>query len=780
VTISVGGGGAVNYPDIPAEGAASMSVPFTVPADAPCGSLLPVSVVITSSVGTVTRTYNLQIGRPVITATSNYSAVNVPVQTQDGATVEIPINITDLGVVADVNARVRLNHTFDGDMTIELVGPDGTSVVLANGRGASGDNYGTGPNNCSGVPTVFDDSAPTGANVGFAPFEGVFKPEDPLSAFNGKAVAGTWKLRVTDFFLFDQGSIGCFQLEIVRQRLGCCGVPGANIQAAPPVAVVSESCLPGNGAPDPDETVTVNFPLMNLGVANTTNLVATLMPGGGVLAPSGPQSYGALVPDAPAVARPFTFIVAGMCGGDLTATLALQDGATSLGTVTFPIRIGAAVAGAATFANTAPLIIPATGGTGAGTGAPADLYPSTIEVSGVTGTVTKVTAQIFGFNHTFPGDVDILLVGPGGQKILLLSDAGGGTDAVNANMTFDDTAPEVGAAVVTGVFRPTNIGAGDLFPAPAPAGPYPDPQQLSAFNGVNPNGAWSLYVVDDAGADVGRINGGWSLTINTSDPVCCSSACALSAPANITVTADPGASGAVVNYPAPTFTGSCGVVTSDPPSGFFFPIGTTTVMVTGTRQDGTVTATSFTVTVNAADDPDDDQCGKVTGGGTIVLNGKNASFGFNARFKRPDDVQGEFEFTLHGHGRNGKKEIKSASIDTLTVDGDTGIFTGKARLNGAGNYKFTVTVVDKGEPGRHGHGNDHGPGRGGKDKFGLRVTAPNGTVVSDLTFDPTSLKGGNIQVHSAACPGHRRHGHRRGDRHDDRCDDRPGDHNGRK
>src|SRR5262249_52401549 len=49
----------------------------------------------------------------------------------------------------------------------------------------------------------------------------------------------------------------------------------------------------------------------------------------------------------------------------------------------------------------------------------------------------------------------------------------------------------------------------------------------------------------------------------------------------------------------PTFTGSCGVVTSDPPSGSFFPIGTTTVTVKGTRQDNTMTVSSFTVTVNA-------------------------------------------------------------------------------------------------------------------------------------------------------------------------------------
>src|SRR5262245_62507246 len=96
---------------------------------------------------------------------------------------------------------------------------------------------------------------------------------------------------------------------------------------------------------------------------------------------------------------------------------------------------------------------------------------------------------------------------------------GGGTDAVNVNLIFDDAAAAIGATVVSGTFRPTNIGAGDLFPAPAPAGPYPDPQLLSIFNGINPNGTWSLYVVDDAGVDVGNINDGWTLRITTANPV---------------------------------------------------------------------------------------------------------------------------------------------------------------------------------------------------------------------------------------------------------------------
>jgi subtilisin-like proprotein convertase family protein len=599
VTVSVDGGAPVSYGDIAAGSTTARGIPFTVPAAAVCGSQLPVSVAITSSLGTVTKTFSLQIGRPVVTINASYATGNIAVPIPDVSSVDIPISVTDVGAVADINVRVRLNHTFDGDLSIALISPDGTSVALANNRGGAGDNYGSGSNDCSGVPTVFDDSATTAIGAGTAPFAGSFRPDTPLSAFNGKGVAGTWILRVSDGFALDTGTVGCVTLDIARQRFACCGVAGTpEIQAAPPVTLANESCMPGNGAPDPDETVTINFPLSNVGTDNTSNLVATLLPGGGVLAPSAPQSYGVLVPGGPAVARPFTFTVAGLCGGDLVATLALQDGATSFGTATFTIRIGGTATATSSFSNPTAITIPATG-TGAATGAPATPYPSNITVSGISGTVSKVTVDLFNFNHTFPSDVDVLLVGPGGQKMILLSDAGGGTDAVNANLTFDDAAPGVGATIVTGTFSPTNIGAGDLFPAPAPAGPYPDPQRLSVFNGVNPNGTWSLYVVDDAGVDTGNINGGWRLNITTSDPACCNTPCALIVPANITVNNDPGMCGAVVNYTAPTFTGSCGVVTSNPPSGSFFPVGVSTVTVTGTRQDGTVTVSSFTVTVNA-------------------------------------------------------------------------------------------------------------------------------------------------------------------------------------
>src|SRR4030095_15354857 len=41
---------------------------------------------------------------------------------------------------------------------------------------------------------------------------------------------------------------------------------------------------------------------------------------------------------------------------------------------------------------------------------------------------------------------------------------------------------------------------------------------LSIFNGTNPNGTWSLYIVDDAGGDIGQFAGGWTLTITSTGP----------------------------------------------------------------------------------------------------------------------------------------------------------------------------------------------------------------------------------------------------------------------
>ncbi|PSF35666.1 hypothetical protein C7H19_15605 [Aphanothece hegewaldii CCALA 016] len=143
-------------------------------------------------------------------------------------------------------------------------------------------------------------------------------------------------------------------------------------------------------------------------------------------------------------------------------------------------------------------------------------YPSEINVSGLTGLITKVTVTLNNISHTYPDDVDILLVGPNGQKTILMSDVGGSSDLNGVNLTFSQTAaaslPDLGQ-ITSKTYKPTDIGSGDTFATPAPAGPYD--ANLGVFNNTGANGIWKLYVVDDANLDTGSIAGGWQLAIQT-------------------------------------------------------------------------------------------------------------------------------------------------------------------------------------------------------------------------------------------------------------------------
>ncbi|MGH9803178.1 MAG: S8 family serine peptidase, partial [Blastocatellia bacterium] len=205
------------------------------------------------------------------------------------------------------------------------------------------------------------------------------------------------------------GVSGSFTVKVVAMNIAGDGVPNSggaldqdfalvignaalNTQAviAPAgSAITAESCSAANTAVDPGETVTVNLSLQNVGDANTTNLVATLQATGGVNSPSAAQNYGALNFGGASVARPFTFTASGACGGTVTATLALLDGVTNLRTVNFTFTLGTATLTSSSFSNSAAITIPAGApGTSVGNASP---YPSQVTVSGMTGTVSKVT-----------------------------------------------------------------------------------------------------------------------------------------------------------------------------------------------------------------------------------------------------------------------------------------------------------------------------------------------------------------------------------------------------
>ena len=282
--------------------------------------------------------------------------------------------------------------------------------------------------------------------------------------------------------------------------------------------LVAESCTPTNGAIDPGETVTVGFTLRNVGSMDTTNLLVTLLATNGVSVPSDPENYGALLAGGVAVTRDFKFTAEGACGGNITATFRVTDGAADLGLVVRKLTLGAFYANTISFTNPASIMIPASGTSGAG-----GPYPSTVTVSGLTATPDKVTVTLRGLNHTYPDDLDVLLVGPTGQKVLLMSDCGGSDDLNGITLTFDDSAasslPDF-SLITSGTYKPSNYDTTtDNFSAPAPGSPYGS--SLSVFNGQNANGTWSLYIMDDAAIDVGSLAQGWSLSITTSNVACC-------------------------------------------------------------------------------------------------------------------------------------------------------------------------------------------------------------------------------------------------------------------
>jgi uncharacterized repeat protein (TIGR01451 family) len=279
-------------------------------------------------------------------------------------------------------------------------------------------------------------------------------------------------------------------------------------------ALLAESG-PVNGVIDPGETVTLLFAMRNKLGTNTANLVATLLATNGVTNPKAGSSttpavnsYGVLVTHGPSASRPFTFTANGTNGQTINATFQVQDGATDLGQVLFSFTLGQ---GGARFVNSSAITI--------NDNTSATPYPSKINVAGLGGVVSKATVTLSNLNHTWPSDIDILLVSPLGQKSYLMSHSGSSFEVDNTTLTFDDAAasnlPQF-SQIVPGTYRPTCYAmATPPFPPDlTPAAPYST--NMSAFNGKDPTGDWALYVLDDMAANSGVISNGWSLSLVTS------------------------------------------------------------------------------------------------------------------------------------------------------------------------------------------------------------------------------------------------------------------------
>ena len=110
--------------------------------------------------------------------------------------------------IRDLTLRLdNLRHTYDSDLQISLIAPDGTAVLLVDRVGSDGDNF---------IGTHLNDNSPTPIVNGTAPFTGRFRPDRPLSDFRNKPSAGTWTLHIADREARDVGELKAWSLEICR------------------------------------------------------------------------------------------------------------------------------------------------------------------------------------------------------------------------------------------------------------------------------------------------------------------------------------------------------------------------------------------------------------------------------------------------------------------------------------------------------------------------------------------------------------------------------------
>ncbi len=206
-----------------------------------------------------------------------FEANDLPLAIPDAGGPAMPavseLQVTTAQLLGDVDLRVQVDHTYVGDLIIELVSPAGTVVALLDrpGVGDAG-GFGCGDNNLN---ITFDDASGmelenfcSGATPWFA---GSAAPLGSLAALAGENTAGTWRLRVNDNAELDTGVLVDWQLITDPPLLGSCEiclpddppppVGGADLALSKECTVVDPavSCLlqVSNAGPDPATAVLV-------------------------------------------------------------------------------------------------------------------------------------------------------------------------------------------------------------------------------------------------------------------------------------------------------------------------------------------------------------------------------------------------------------------------------------------------------------------------------------------------------------------------------------------
>lgn len=408
-------------------------------------------------------------------AIERYVADDVPKQIADFTTIVSTLVVGGSIAIADLDVEINVAHTYVGDLEARLVGPEGTRIILFSGVGGSGDNL---------TKTVLDDEGPTPIADGAAPFLGRYRPHEALSAFDRSDAAGVWTLEIHDDGSLDEGVLLGWALTIERGP-----------ELPPRIRVVEPLPRDGGQSWQAIGQLEVHF-------SKPMDPAAANDPDAWELLEAGADGLFETADDVPYPLRTEPTYVDG-----LTAALDLEVARLPQGKYRFR-----AVAGRLLDPSGALL-----DGNGDGQGGDDYLVHFTIPageaylsddvpraiVDFATITSTLVVEESFpiadldvkvDIKHTYDADLDVFLIAPDGTRIELFTDVGGNGDHFTQTILDDEAATPIGAgsAPFTGRYRPAG--------------------SLSAVDGSDASGVWTLEITDDGQFDQGTLNE-WGILI---------------------------------------------------------------------------------------------------------------------------------------------------------------------------------------------------------------------------------------------------------------------------
>jgi subtilisin-like proprotein convertase family protein len=185
----------------------------------PCGTILSFDLYVTGAEGGPFHSvFTEEVGQSLTPA-------GLPGAINDNATTTSTLAVGQSSTLTDVNVHVQIQHTYVGDLKIQLQSPLGTVVTLLDRPGVPASTYGCSSDD---MDITFDDAS------GFNPesycpattpwYVGPAMPVTPLSVLNGQNSSGTWSLIVSDMAGGDTGSLLDWDLITTPVLTGICNV----------------------------------------------------------------------------------------------------------------------------------------------------------------------------------------------------------------------------------------------------------------------------------------------------------------------------------------------------------------------------------------------------------------------------------------------------------------------------------------------------------------------------------------------------------------------------